>query len=201
MGEAAYERGVYHLNNSRPRRLPERLSREEVAQLLAQPSKRYPTGIRNRALIRLLYRSGLRCNEALNLKVRDIDMNRGEVRVVEGKGKRDRRVWIDTTTIEVLDRWKAIRPKSDWFFCTLKGARLDDRYVRELFNRLGEKAGIGIRVHPHLLRHTYASELLEDGFSILEVQRMLGHAHISTTAIYLHTADENLRRRLLDRGD
>jgi len=180
-------------------RLPQRLTREEAAALIAQPNRRYPTGVRDRAFLRLLYRAGLRCNEALSLKVRDVDLGRGEIRVWQGKGGRDRRVWIDKTTIEYLDAWKSIRPKSDYFFCTLQGGHIDDGHVRKMVARRGAKAGIAIRCHPHLLRHTFASELLEDGYSIIEVQRLMGHAHVSTTAIYLHVADENLRRRLVDR--
>lgn len=181
-------------------KLPERLTREEATALIAQPNRRYPTGVRDRALLRLFYRGGLRCNEALNLRVRDVDLGRHEIRVWQGKGGRDRRVWIDETTVEYLDAWKERRPKSDWFFCTLVGGRMGDSSVRHMMARRGEKAGIAIRCHPHILRHTFASELLEDGYSIIEVQRLLGHAHVSTTAIYLHVADENLRRRLVERG-
>lgn len=182
-----------------PLKLPERLTRDEVAALLAQPNRRYPTGIRDRALIRLFYRAGLRCNEALNLGPRDVDLRHHEIRVWQGKGGRDRRVWIDSGTVEYLALWRDRRPKSDWFFCTLKGKRLRDSDVRDMMARRGRKAEIQIRVHPHLLRHTYATELLEDGYSIIEVQKLLGHARLETTGIYLHVADENLRQRLRDR--
>lgn len=117
-----------------------------------------------------------------------------------GKGDKDRVVWIDDGTVEILDRWKQIRPRSAWFFCTLKGGRLKDSYVRHMVARYGGKAGIEVRVHPHMLRHSYATELLEDGYSLIEVQRLLGHEDLDTTAIYLHVADENLRRRLIDRA-
>lgn len=150
--------------------------------------------------MRLLYRAGLRCEEALELTLRDVDVRRGEVRVNRGKGDRDRVVWIDEATAEILDRWKQIRPRGEWFFCTLQGTQLDDGYVRRMVARYGRKAGLTIRCHPHLLRHTYASELLEDGFSILDVQRLLGHADLATTSIYLHLSDETLRRRLLARS-
>ena len=182
-----------------PLKLPERLTREEAAALIAQPNRRYPTGLRDRALIRLFYRSGLRCNEALNLKLRDVDLRRHELRVWQGKGGRDRRVWIDAVTAEFLAAWRDRRPKSDWFFCTLEGGRMHDSAVRHMMARRGKKAGIAIRVHPHILRHTYATELLEDGYSIIEVQQLLGHANLSTTGIYLHVANESLRQRLIDR--
>jgi len=182
------------------KKLPQRLTRDEARLLENQPNARYPTGVRDRALIRVMRCAGLRCAEALDLTVRDVNLGKGEIRVNLGKGGRDRVVWIDGETVEVLDRWKAIRPRSAKFFCTLKGARLHTSAVREMMNRRAVKAGItGIRVHPHMLRHTYATELIEDGYSIVEVQRLLGHARLDTTAIYLHVADANLSRRLKDR--
>lgn len=133
-----------------------------AAALIAQPSRRYPTGVRNRALLRLMYRGGLRVSEALNLTPRDVDLRRGEIRVNRGKGDRDRVVWVDDTTVEMLAAWQAIRPRSPRFFSTLKGGKLQPSYVRTMTARYGRKAGIGIRVHPHLLRHTMASEALEE---------------------------------------
>jgi site-specific recombinase XerD len=182
-----------------PRHLPKRLTREEAAALLAQPNRRYPTGLRDRALIRLLYRAGLRCSEALDLRTRDVQLARHEVRVNAGKGDKDRVVWIDDTTVEILDAWKAVRPRAEFFFCTLAGGRLDDSAVRHMMARRGRKAGIEIRVHPHMLRHSYATELLEDGYQLPHVQRLLGHADLETTAIYLHLVDEELRLRLIER--
>ena len=187
------------LHITRPRKLPQRLTREEAAALLAQPSRRYPTGVRNRAVLRVLYRGGLRCSEAIDLRPRDVVLARSELRVNAGKGSKDRVVWIDAVTVEWLDRWRVRRPKSDYFFCTLAGGRLLDSYVRKMTARYGRKAGVEIRCHPHLLRHTFASELLEDGYSLLEAQRLLGHERLETTAIYLHLSDARLRERLIER--
>jgi site-specific recombinase XerD len=184
----------------RSRHLPERLTRDEVGRLLAVPNRRAPTGVRNRAMLRVFYRAGLRCQETLDLRLRDVQLGRNEIRVNAGKGDKDRVVWIDDGTVEVLDRWRAIRPKSDFFFCTLKGGLIDDGYVRAMVARYGRRAGIEIRCHPHLLRHTYATELLEDGYSVAEVQQLLGHADLETTSIYLHVANETLRLRLKDRS-
>jgi site-specific recombinase XerD len=182
-----------------PKRLPKRLTREEVQALLRTPNPRYPTGVRDRALIRVMYCAGLRCAEALSLRPRDVQLARNEIRVNLGKGGKDRVVWIDATTVEILDRWKAIRPRSESFFCTLGGRPMRDSDVRDMMARRGRKAGIEIRVHPHLLRHSYASELLEDGYTVSEVQRLLGHARLETTALYLHVADAGLQRRLAAR--
>jgi integrase/recombinase XerD len=184
---------------ARPKHLPQRLTRDEAARLLAQPSRRYPTGIRNRALLRVLYRGALRCSESLDLRVRDVNLERAEIRVNAGKGDKDRVVWIDSTTAEILQAWKLVRPSSEFFFSTLAGSRLDDGYVRTMVARYGRKAGIELRCHPHLLRHTCATELLEEGYSVIEVQKLLGHEDLETTSIYLHVVDEALRERLLNR--
>jgi integrase/recombinase XerD len=141
----------------------------------------------------------LRCAEALELRVRDVDLARQEIRVNRGKGDKDRVVWFDSTTAEMLERWKLLRPRSEFFFCTLKGRQLDDRYVRAMVARYGRRAGLEIRPHPHMLRHTLATELLEEGATIIEVQKVLGHSDVNTTAVYLHVVDEALRRRLNER--
>jgi site-specific recombinase XerD len=186
---------------TRRQHLPKRLTREEVADLLKVPNRRAPTGVRNRALLCLYYRAGLRCSEALDLSGRDVQLSRNELRVNAGKGDKDRVVYIDPQTVEILDRWKQIRPRSDWFFSTLKGARLHDSYVREMTARYGRRAGIEIRVHPHMLRHTFATELLEEGkVTIAGLQKLLGHERLDTTEIYLHVVDEDLKQHLLERA-
>lgn len=127
-------------------------------------------------------------------------MARHEIRVNEGKGGKDRVVWVDGATVEMLGRWHELRPRCETFFCTLRGTPLRDRNVREMFARRGRKAGIAIPVHPHLLRHTFASEFLEDGGTLVELQQLLGHDRLDTTAIYAHVANERLRERLIARG-
>jgi len=184
---------------ARPKTLPKRLTREEASALLAQPNLRYPTGIRDRALMRTFYCAGLRCAEGLDLKVRDVNLAKNEVRVNKGKGGKDRILWVDDATVEMLDRWKFIRPRGEWFYSTLKGRHLNSSAVREMMARRGLKAGIPIRVHPHILRHTFASELLEEGYTIAEVQILLGHSRMETTSGYLHIAAGNLSRRLVKR--
>lgn len=178
---------------------PPRLRREEVQRLLAIPSRRYKTGIRNRAMIVLLWRSGLRCSEMLNLTLRDLDFERGIVSVIDGKGGKDRDVYVDFATVEIVKQWLAVKPRSKHIFCTLKGGRLSDSYVREMLARYGVKAGIEIRVRPHLLRHTFASEFLEDGGTLIELQVQLGHSRLDTTTIYAHHSNARVRRWANDR--
>lgn len=181
------------------RHLPKRLSREEAAALLAVPNRRAPTGVRNRALLRVYYRAGLRCAEALALTPRDVNVTRKELRVNAGKGDKQRLVWVDPETLEIIDRWKTIRPRSEFLFCTLAGGQLDTGYVRAMVARYGRRAGIETRVHPHMLRHSFASELLEEGWPIHGVQKLLGHEDLETTSLYLHLVDDELQRRMAER--
>ena len=173
------------------RKLPvEVLTADEVKRLLASCSRRAPTGLRNRALIALLYRGQLRISEALALEPRDLDANKGTVLVRHGKGDKARTIGLDAGAWAVLELWlqkrKAIgingRSK---VFTTLDAKPLQSSYCRGLFRRLGEKAGIDKRVHPHGLRHTGASEMRQEGIDIGLISRQLGHTSISTTARYL----------------
>ncbi len=183
-------------NNSRApwnrgRKLPpEILTPDEVRALMAACSKRAPTGIRNRALIVVLYRGQLRVSEALALKPTDVDRNAGTIRILHGKGNRARTVGIDDGALAVVTVWlekrKALRLNGRHpLFCTLKGRRLSSGYCRSLFARLGRKAGIDKRVHPHGLRHTGAAEMRTEGIDVGIISKQLGHASIATTARYL----------------
>lgn len=173
------------------RRLPpEVLTRAEVNRLMAACSKRAPTGIRNRALIALLYRGQLRIGEALALKPKDLDRKAGTVRVLHGKGDRARTVGLDDGAWAIVALWLQCRRELGLsgrhpVFSTLKGKALLPSYCRSLFTRLAKKAGIEKRVHPHGLRHTGAAELRAEGVDVGIISKQLGHASISTTARYL----------------
>jgi site-specific recombinase XerD len=184
---------------ARKHELPERLTREEAAALIGQPSRRYPTGVRDRAVMRLMYRGGLRVSEALALTPRDVGFARNEIRVNDGKGGKDRIVWVDETSTEILRQWGDLRPRGSFFFSTLRGRQLSDRDVRAMVARRALKAGIRTHVHPHMLRHTFASEYLEDGGALHELKELMGHEDIRTTEIYLHLANERVRQLLINR--
>ena len=190
---------------NRGRRFPaEVYERDQVDALMRACSTRYPTGIRNRALIALMYRGGLRLSEALALRPSDIDWKRGIVHIRHGKGDESRRQPIDVSALDVVERWRQRRAglgvKRAPLFCTLEGKPLSASYVRTLLPRLARKAGIDGRVHAHGFRHTYASELARDGFSLLEIQALLGHKRASTTDRYLaRVAPEQLAERVRSR--
>lgn len=175
----------------RGRRLPpEVLTDAEVCALLRACSPRAPTGLRNRALLALLYRAGLRIGEALALRPKDLDLANGAVRVLHGKRGRARTVGLDPGAGELVQRWLDVRARlgmtgREPLFCTLWGRPLADAYVRVLLKRLGRRAGIEKRVHAHGLRHTHAAQLRAEGVDIGIISRQLGHSSISTTARYL----------------
>jgi integrase/recombinase XerD len=168
---------------------PEPLTSAEVGALLAACSMRAPTGIRNRALIMLLYRSGLRISEALALKPSSVNLERHTARVLHGKGNKAAVRGFHPSAGDALARWldrrAALGLKNGPLFCTLDGGQLSDRYVRDLLKRLASKAGIDKRVHPHGLRHTYADELRRAGADVVTISKLLGHSSIAVTARYL----------------
>ena len=179
-----------------PKLAVELLTSREVSRLLAQCSPTAPTGIRNRALITVMYRAGLRVNEALALRVADVTPALGTIRVLHGKGDKARTVSIDDGGMALVQRWidKRARlgiyldygkPLRGPLFCTLKGGPLSDVYVRNMLHRIAGKAGIEKRVHPHGLRHSHAAELAAEGVPVNVIQQQLGHAHLSTTDVYL----------------
>lgn len=145
-----------------------------------------PTGTRNRALIMVYLRCQLRCNEALDLRVCDIDRDRRSVTVLKGKGGKRRVVGIDDATIRQVDDWLAIRrTDSPLVFTTHAGGRLTDSYVRKMFKRHARKAGITQRVHIHGCRHTGAVKLLRAGVPLNVIRKRLGHTSLSITQRYI----------------
>lgn len=170
------------------------LTREEVGRLLASCSRRGPAGLRNRALFVVMWRSGLRVSEALDLYRKDVDLDAGTITVLEGKGRKRRVVGIDPQAGAVIEGWLrrrrelGIGPAAP-LFCTIsgdtRGRPLSGSYVREAIKHLARKAGIEKRVHPHGLRHTHAAELALEGVPIHVIRRQLGHGSLDTTARYI----------------
>lgn len=178
--------------NGRGRKIPEVLVGDELDRLLAQPSTRYPTGKRNLALMGIMADAGLRVSEALHLEARDVDFNSGKIKVRQGKGDKDRVLWTGERTLAWLQAWIDVRPPGKGpLFTTLEGARLQSRYVRAMVKRYATKAGIDKDVHPHTLRHTFGTDLFRKTKDIRLVQKMLGHADLSSTMIYTHIIDDD----------
>ncbi len=178
------------------RRLPEVLTREEAAALLATPSRYYPTGKRDRCIIKLMLNAGLRASEVLNLMWRDVDLHTGKLVVRQGKGNKDRQVWINEEALDLLRIWREEAPACPWCFPTLGGTRIHGAHLRAMIKRRGIKAGIPKDVHPHMCRPTYATELYRSSKDIRLVQKALGHASLSTTMIYTHIVDDDMEEAM-----
>ncbi|MCP3963412.1 MAG: tyrosine-type recombinase/integrase [bacterium] len=183
---------------ARKRKRPiEVLIPDEVDSLIQAASNRAPSGVRNRALIALLYYSGLRLSEALALLPRDVDLAGGEINVRCGKGGRQRLAGLNAQAQAHLSRWMERRHRlgancRQPVFCThskVGGRRrvrgLSPRYVQIMVHRLARRAAIDKRVHPHGLRHSHAVHLLRKGVPLPDIQRQLGHLNLATTDEYL----------------
>lgn len=188
-----------------PRTLPKTLTAEQLDALLARPNIGCPTGLRNRAILELLAGAGLRASEVCGVYLRDIDWKKRELRIRAdvGKGGREAVLPLDERTFGWLERWKPERRHhaagAPFLFCTLKGGKLDRRYIWEMVSRYARKAGIEEAVWPHRLRHTFGTELLRDGFDLREVQELMRHADIRTTVIYTRVAPEQLAAKVRQR--
>jgi site-specific recombinase XerD len=174
-----------------PRRLDaDLLTTDEIEALLRACSRRAPTGVRNRAILALAWRSGLRIGEVLGLRVKDLDFEAGTIVVQHGKGDKRRVVGLDAGTAALLSRWLELRRKRglgrvEIVFCTLAGGKIDASYIRHLLPRLASRAGIEKRVHAHGLRHAYAIGLEREGATVSVIRDLLGHSSASVTDRYL----------------
>ena len=182
------------------KKIPDILTLDEQEKLLNQFNLRYITSQRNKTMIQLLLNTGLRLSEMTNLKWNDIDLMTGQVKVVEGKGLKDRILWLDEETLTMLGKWKQRQFKewgrSDLVFTTRTLHSLDGKAVRSMIKTYSDKAGIKKHITTHSLRHTFASDLLRDTKNIRIVQKALGHADISSTQIYTHIVDDELEEAL-----
>jgi len=166
------------------------LTPDEVRALAAECSKTTSYGIRNRALIVVLYRTGLRISEVLAVRPKDVNLEIGSVVVLHGKGGRMRTVGIDSGANPHIEAWIEYRgtlnlPAVAPLFCTMKGTPMAASSVSALFHKLAHRAGIQKRVHPHGFRHTHAYELMMEGVPMPIIQRQLGHVSLATTDRYL----------------
>ncbi len=180
-------------------RLPHVLGLEEVQRLLEAPDTGSPLGLRDRALLELLYATGLRVSEAVSLRVGDLDMAAGLLRCL-GKGGRERLVPVGDEALRVTGAYlRQARPRllkgrpSRYLFLNRRGQPLTRQTVWKLLKRYAKRAGIDRQVTPHTLRHSFATHLLENGADLRAVQEMLGHADIVTTQIYTHLTTRGLR--------
>ncbi len=181
------------VSTNRGRKFPaEFLTSGEILSLMdACGPAASPLAMRHRALIALLWRSGLRLAEALALRPVDIDQATLSVRVLHGKGDKARTTATDEHALEIINAW-LVKRATAWgvdrnapVICTRRGGLVHQSYLRRLFPQLAEKAGVERRVHAHIFRHTFAVELSRAGVPVRDIQTLLGHSSLATTSVYL----------------
>ncbi len=185
------------------RHLPGYLRLEEVEKLLEQPDSKTPMGLRDRAMLEVLYSTGLRVSELTSLGVNDLDTKVGCVRCI-GKGDKERIVPVGKKALGMVDKYlREGRPQllrnakassGPALFINRRGVALSRVGVWKILSAYGRRAGLRVALTPHMLRHSFATHLLERGADLRSVQLMLGHADISTTQIYTHVVEERLKQ-------
>ncbi len=191
-------------NPRRGRPLPSPLDLPATLELLDAPAGDTPRARRDRALLELLYAAGLRVSEAVGLTLDRLDLDQRAVRVI-GKGDKTRLVPIHARAAAALSEWLAARPalladapdpaaSAPFVFLADRGAPLSDRAARRIVERAARQGALGRHVHPHQLRHGFATHLLERGLDLRMIQELLGHASVSTTQVYTHVSVEQLQR-------
>lgn len=192
----------YFNNISNPKKdsyLPKFLNDSELNKLFEVCGEDNPIDQRNTLILELLYATGLRVSELVNIKIRDIDMHEKVIKVL-GKGSKERIVIYNNHTDVALKKYledgyqKFNKKNSGYLILNKDGDRLSDRYIRNIINKLVIKAGLNIKISPHTLRHTFATDMLEEGADLVTVKELLGHESLNTTSIYTHVTNEQIRK-------
>lgn len=170
------------------RRLPAVLSKDEIRRMLEKTEN-----LKHRTILLLIYSAGLRRSELINLKISDVNSDRMLLRINGGKGKKDRFTLLSGSVLTLLrEYFKTYRPK-EWLFEGSKGGQYSPTSLHKIIKKSAERAGIKKRVHLHMLRHSFATHLLEQGTNIRLIQEILGHESIKTTEIYTHISSQDLK--------
>lgn len=173
--------------------LPHFLSEEETVTLIEAPKGDKVSDFRDRAIFETIYSTGIRVSELVGLSLRDVDLIGNLVKVF-GKGRKERIVPIGEKAVEAIQAYLAARKnKAEALFLNKQGGRLTDRSVRNIINKHMQKAAMQQKVHPHMIRHSFATHLLNHGADLRSVQELLGHVNLSTTQIYTHLTTEKLK--------
>ncbi|MDD2377559.1 MAG: tyrosine recombinase XerC [Bacilli bacterium] len=179
--------------------LPNFLYYEELETLLTVPDTNTPLGLRDALILELLYATGIRVSELVNIKIKDIDFYSGQIKIL-GKGNRERYVIYGRQCRELMDmyidnsRSKLNTKQSNYLVLNNRGDKLTVAGIQYIINKIVKKSGIKNHVSPHTLRHTFATHMLNEGADLKSVQELLGHSDLKTTSIYTHVSNEHLRK-------
>lgn len=184
------------------KRLPDFFYEEELAILFQACDDKEPVGQRNRAILELLYATGIRVSECCNIRLQDIDMDLSTL-LVHGKGKKDRYVPFGSFAHEALEKYISCgrneilthnNKQHDYLLVNFRGGPLTTRGLRTVLNSIVEKSTLNGKIHPHKLRHSFATHLLNNGADMRTVQELLGHSNLSSTQIYTHVTNDYLKK-------
>lgn len=187
------------------KRLPQFFYEEEMDELFKACNEQTPLGQRNRALLELLYATGIRVSECCGLTMDDIDMYLSTI-LVHGKGQKDRYVPFGHFAHDALEQYiqygrrEILKDKNDhrFLFVNFRGGPITARGIRTVLNSIIEKSSLSANIHPHMLRHSFATHLLNNGADMRTVQELLGHAFLSSTQVYTHVTNEHLRKTYMN---
>lgn len=178
--------------------LPKFLNFEDTNKLLHAFDNNNFMGLRNSLILEILYSTGIRVSEITNIKLKDISMSDKSV-VITGKGNKQRNVYFGTLCLNLIDMYlKKSYPilnvnNSDYLILSKRGKKINDREIRKIVADAAKISGIDMKVSPHVLRHTYATHMLNEGADLRSVQELLGHENLSTTQVYTHLTNEKIR--------
>ncbi|MFO7991164.1 MAG: tyrosine-type recombinase/integrase [Thermoplasmata archaeon] len=173
-----------------PKKLPKYLRKDEIRKLLDSPAREKT---RDRLILRILYRCGLRVSELVNLKIEDVDFTEGMITVREGKGDKDRVVPVDNHTLDLIEFY-VVDADEGYMILSERGKPLSTRQVERIVKKYAKNAHIKKNVYPHMLRHSFAVHCLKAGMNLRSVQKMLGHSSLTTTQIYLDLTGEDIKQ-------
>ena len=185
-------------NPKKDRSLPKYVKEEDIDKMFLVPNTRTWIGQRNLLIIRMLYSTGVRISELINIKLGDININDRTIKIL-GKGSKERIVVFGNNTKEALDEYlnrgrrEVDIHSSKYLFLNKDGNRLSARYIRKILDDIIFKASIEMHVSPHMLRHTFATGMLNNGADLVSVKDLLGHESLNTTSIYTHVSDDKIR--------
>lgn len=179
--------------------LPKFLKTNEIDKIFEECSDNTPINQRDSLIIELLYATGLRVSELVNIKIKDINMTEKTIKVL-GKGSKERIVIYNNHTSSALKKYlnngyhDFNKQNNGYLILNKNGDKLSDRYVRNIINKLVQKAGLNIKISPHTIRHTFATDMLEEGADLVTVKELLGHESLNTTSIYTHITNDQIKK-------
>lgn len=186
-------------NPKRELYLPKFLKDEELDKIFSVCNSNNPTEERDTLIIELLYATGVRVSELVNIKIKDINREEKLIKVL-GKGNKERMVIYNNHTKKALDTYLKDgynyfnKKSSEYLILNKNGNKLSERYIREIINKKVSQASLDIKISPHTLRHTFATDILENGMDLMTVKELLGHESLNTTSIYTHITNEQIKK-------